>query len=174
MRRRRGLGTGSGLSLTVVVLLGLARSVPAQPFMPTGRATLRGLPGIEVAVEPLPESLEGQGVSTERLHGLVVERLRAGGITVYASQRENPSPAQPYLYVHLNALGVPGQQAQAVAIQVQVRQTVRLATGEARIVDAMTWDSHDVVLARAEALAALEAEVLAHVDRFIDDWRAVH
>src|SRR5215510_2606333 len=95
----------------------------AQPVMPTGRETLRGLPGVEVAVD-VPAELTEKELIAPALHSAIEQRLRVGGITVYATQAANPSDAKAYVYVHLNALSLPGQ-TQAVAIQAHLRQTVR-------------------------------------------------
>jgi hypothetical protein len=147
-------------------------STSAQMFVTTGRDTLRGLPGVEVIVEPLQDELEGAGVSTAALRASVEARLRAAGITVFSSQEANTTEAKPYLYVHLNALEIPGQGLHVLAVQVQVRQTVRSLVRPSNIVDAMTWDSHSLVGARTKELPLVTEELLAHVDRFVRDWTA--
>jgi hypothetical protein len=143
-------------------------------FVTTGRDTLRGLPGLEVLVEPLQPELAGRGLSATAIQVEVTRRLDRGGITVYASQRDNPSPAKAYLYLHLNALFLPGGDVAAVAIQLQVRQTVRSLVSESNIVDAMTWDAHDVVGVPAGDVSDLDAEIQPFVDQLIKDWTAVH
>src|SRR4029453_5577276 len=74
-------------SLLVPLLFAVGAS--AQPFVPTGRDTLRGLPGVEVAVEDVAPELPQPEVATMTLRTAVEQRLRAGGITVYATQKEN-------------------------------------------------------------------------------------
>lgn len=146
----------------------------AQMFVPTGRDTLRGLPGVEVIVEGLQPEIERDGVSRMSIHGEVASRLRASGIAVYTSQTENPSPAKAYLYVHINALTLPRGEVHVVALQVQLRQTVRSLVGESNIVNAMTWDAHNVFGVPTDDLSSLRAEIQDHVDLFISDWTAVH
>jgi len=145
----------------------------AQMFAPTGRATLRGLSGLEVVIEPLPPEVENAGLTAVRLRLDVSERLTDAGIEVYMSQGENVSPAQAYLYIHVNALSLPDA-GLAVALLVQVRQTVDSMVGPARIVDAVTWDAHNVLALPPGALGGLNREIEAYVDLLIDDWRAVH
>jgi hypothetical protein len=149
-----------------------ARGASAQLFVATGRDTLRGLPGVEVAVETAPE-LSHAELTTRALHTVVEQRLRAGGITVYATQAANPSDAKPYVYVHLNALPLPGTLV-VVAIQVHLRQTVRSAVTGSSIVNAMTWDQSTVAAATAADGAPLRDLVLEMIDHFVADWRAVH
>lgn len=163
---------------TAFVLLALAcmaPSVRAQLFVATGRDTLRGLPGVEVMVEPLQTELEDAGLSGGALTSEIRKQLAVAGITIYASQRQNPSPSQPYLYVHLNAVSSPDGRDMAVAIQVHVRQTLASLTTESKVVNAMSWDAHSVRL-MAPAMVARDVpnELRDLVARFITDWRAVH
>lgn len=149
-----------------------AATAGAQQFVPAGRDTLRGLPGLELIVEVAQPELVARGLDPERIRADVERRLRAAGITVYAAQMENPSPAKPYLYVHLNALELPGRTGYAVAAQVQLRQTVRSTVTESQIVNAMTWDSHNVVAVPPDGLAAVGEEIGLSVDRFVRDWKS--
>lgn len=161
--------------LAAVVLLSLpATGMAAQMAVPTGRETLRGLSGVEVIVEPLQAELESAGLTTGALQAAVSARLADAGVPVFASQAENPSPAQAYLYVHVNALPLPEAGLQAVALALQVRQAVDSLVGPARIVDAVTWDAHNVLALPAGDPGGLFSELETYVDRFIDDWRAVH
>src|SRR5262245_51025348 len=106
------------------IMAGLAGNASAPTSMPTGRKTVCGLPGVEIQVEALQPELERAGITRAAIVSDVERRLRARGIPVYASQGANPSPAKPYLYVHLNALLLPRGDGFAVAVQVQLRQAL--------------------------------------------------
>jgi hypothetical protein len=161
-------------SLAILIVLFPAGELAAQQFVPTGRGTLRGLPGVEVVVEPLPTALEATALTTASVGSDVARQLREAGITTYKSQRENPSVSKPYLYIHINALAIDGGQL-AVALQVHVRQTLVSLTTESKIVDAMSWDAHQVIAAPAtHVTGAIRAELADLVSRFVEDWRAVH
>jgi len=162
----------AAIGVIVALMLVFTAGLPAQMFISTGRDTLRGLPGVEVAVEPLPPELEQAGLTTAMIRTDVEQRLRAGGVTIYATQKENPSIAKPYVYVHLNALMLPGQR-QAVAVQVHLRQTLRSPVTDSNIVNAMTWDAHNVIGLANGDLRSLRNAVLDMVDGFIADWRSV-
>ena len=162
------------LGLAVGLLVGTTGAGSAQMAVPTGRDTLRGLPGVEVIVEDLQLDLERLGLSGAAIHAEVTERLRSSGIAVYDSQTDNPSPAKAYLYIHLNALELTRPETYAVALQVHVRQTVRSLSSDSLIVNAMTWDVHNVVDVPANALESVHTEIRHYVDLFIDDWAAVH
>ena len=162
----------AGLGMTFLTLL-LAVEAQAQQFMPTGRDTLRGLPGVEVLVEPLAPELEQSGLRGAVIRANAEAQLRAGGIPIYSSQTDNPSPAKAYLYVHVTGLSLP-RQGYALAVQVHLRQTLRsLVTGSA-ILNAMSWDQQMVmVVLPGSSMSLVEAEVRSLVDRFVQDWRAV-
>jgi hypothetical protein len=156
----------------VTMALGLVSSTAsAQMFVATGRDTLRGLPGLEVVVEELPPEVRRAGLSADAVRGEVQRRLAANGVTLYTTQQQNASPAKPYLYLHLNALELPGS-VLVIAVQLQLRQTVTSVVTASSIVNAMTWDSHNVFALTGREAAPLTAALLEMVDGFAADWRA--
>jgi hypothetical protein len=159
--------------MALALLAGSAGQSNAQMFVPTGRDTLKGLPGVEVVVEGLSPEVERDGLTRTAVYADVTSWLRARGVPLYASQAENASPAKAYLYVHVNALRL-SREIYAVAIQVHVRQTVRSLASVSQIVNAMTWDAHNVIAVPTARLGDARAEILDFVDLFISDWMAVH
>ena len=159
---------------TVVLLAGAARDAGSQQFVTTGRDTLRGLPGVEVLVEPLQPELERAGLTGGSLQAEIESLLRAKGVLVFASQAANTSPAKPYLYLHLNTLTLPLGQGQVVNVQLHLRQTLRSAVTGSNVVNAMTWDRENVIVVPAARIQDVRSEVRSYVDGFIEDWLAVH
>jgi hypothetical protein len=157
-------------ALVTLALIATSSSASAQMFVSTGRDTLRGLPGVEVLVEELPPELRRAGLTTDGVRSELQRRLAAGGITLYTSQQQNASPAKAYLYLHLNALELPG--SMAIAVQLQLRQTVKSTVTTSSIVNAMTWDSHNVFALTGGDTAALTGAVIEMVDDFVADWRS--
>jgi len=166
--------TSTRIAAMFAVLVGVAPNASAQMFVATGRDTLRSLPGVEVVVEPLERDLERDGLTPVAIHSDVEQRLRAGGIIVYTSQTENPSEAKAYLYVHVNSLNVPGQDFYVIGVQVQLRQTLRSLVTASNIVDAMTWDAHDVLAVPIGQVTSVRESIQRYVDMFVRDWMAVH
>jgi hypothetical protein len=158
-------------ALLAVTLTAASSSPSAQMFVATGRDTLRGLPGVEVIVEELGPELEGIGLAAAGIRGAVERRLAQGGVTIYRTQQQNASPAKAYLYVHLNALEVPGGTT-AVAAHVELRQTVKSTVTTSSIVNAMTWDSHNVFALAGRDAAPLTGALIEMVDDFVADWRS--
>lgn len=169
----RSHGIGRIGIVVALALVSWTATPSAQTFVPTGRDTLRGLPGVEVVIEHVPPELERLGISTAGLRADLEQRLRRGGVAIYGSQAENPSDAKPYVYVHLNPLELPGG-VLAVAVQVHLRQTLRSEVTGSDIVNAMTWDAHTVVAMPNTEAGLLTGTVQEIVDGFIADWRAVH
>ena len=159
---------------TVLLLLAGAANANAQMFVSTGADTLRGLPGIEVIVDSLQPELESGGLTNAVLRADVEGRLRKGGVTIYPSQMANPSPAKPYLYISLNALTLPEGAGYALGVQVHLRQTLRSPVTNSNIVNAMTWDVHNVLAVPTSGLQSVRAEVLTFIDQFVEDWTRVH
>jgi len=170
----RDLLTTTRIVGTLALLVATAPGASAQMFVTTGRDTLRGLPGVEVEVESLEQDIERDGLTVAAIHADVEQRLRAAGITVYTSQRANPSDAKAYLYVHVNSVKLPAQGLYAIDLQVHVRQTLKSLVTASNIVDAMTWDQTNVVVVRIQDVARVGEEIQRLVDQFIRDWKAVH
>jgi len=169
---RRNAGVGGAAVLLVVFAVSEAR---AQQFIQTGKDTLRGLPGVEVLVEPLAPELERAGLMASAIHANVEQYLRARSITVYANQVANPSAAKAYLYVQVSGLSLPRQGGYALAVQVEVRQTLRSLVTSSAIVNAMSWDQQMVmVVLPGDGMQGVHAQVQTLVDQFVQDWRAVH
>lgn len=160
--------------LVVAVAVGSVPTATAQQFVTTGRDTLRGLPGVEVVVEPFAPELDRDGLTVEAVRRAVDGQLRAAGVPIFASQRSNTSPAQPYLYIAVTGLRFDGGAAWALALQVEVRQSVRSAVTESRIVDAVTWDQHTVLVVPTRQLPSVREEITTLVTSFVDDWHATH
>ncbi len=171
MTALRTLGALTGI---IVLLAGSATDSNGQQFVSTGRDTLRGLPGVEVLVEDLQPEIEQAGFTGASIQAEVQNQLRARGITVFASQSANVSPAKPYLYIHLNALELPAGQGHVVNVQLHLRQTLRSTVTESNIVNAMTWDMENLISLPAGRFQEVRTELRDYVDRFIQDWLAVH
>ena len=151
-----------------------AHAASAQTFVATGKDTLRGLPGVEVAVENLESDVVADGLAVAAIQSDVIRHLQAAGITVYSSQSANPSPAKAYLYVHVSSLKVRASGIYALHVAVQLRQTVRSLVSTSNIVDAMTWDHNDVVVLPIRRAAGVRTVIGEFVDDFGRDWKAVH
>jgi len=171
----RPLALGSALGLVLpALLLTAGPAQPGQLFVPSGKDTLRALPGVEVIVESVPSDLDRAGLTAPSLKADLVRRLEASGITVYASQAENPSLAKAYLDVRITAVALPRQAGYAAAVQMQLRQTLASLVTESKVVNAVSWDTGVLVNVTVSDVPRLRTELHALMEEFVNDWRAVH
>ena len=162
----------------IAALIGLSLvcctgNAAAQQFLTAGRDTLRGLPGVDVLVEPIDPPLVQAGLDTREIRAAVERQLRTGEVTVYASQTANPSSAKPYVYVQISGVAI-DRQTFAIELQVHLRQTLRSPVTGSNIVNAMSWDQHTVLVVTRAQLTSVHDAVRDAVAEFILDWRAVH
>ena len=161
------------LAIAALVTGDVSASARAQQFQPTGRDTLRGLPGVEIMVEPIEPALERAGLNAREIRADVGRQLEAGGVTVYASQTDNPSSAKPYVYVQVVGVAL-DRQAFAIELQVHLRQTLRSPVTGSNIVNAMTWDQHTVMVTPSGRMDGVRSAIREAVAEFVTDWQAVH
>lgn len=128
------------------------------------RATLRGLPGIMVAVEPLESAVERGGLTTRQLQTAVELQLRKAGIRVFTEEEGREIPGQPYLYVNVGVL-LHSDGLVAYIIRVELNQQAFLKTDASSAMVA-TWS-------RAR-LATVGIETLYHSHRCRRHHRWLH
>jgi hypothetical protein len=159
----------AGLGL-VVVTAGPAR---AQADNPMSRATLRGLPGVEVTVESLAEEVERDGLHEADIRADVAAALRLAGIRVLTEKDSAAIAAAPFLYVSVSIHRRSDIALYAYETHVEVHQAVTLASGAKAF--AMTWDAvGEVGSVYASSIGDLRARLKEEVGQFVNAWRAVN
>jgi len=144
---------------------GIAHAQPARQW-----ETLRGLPGVEVVVEPLPRDLEREGLLRSQVQTEVERRLRIAGLGVLTPEERRNTPGRAFLYVNVNATrGDRG--VYSYAILVSVTQRVALERDPSVRVLAITWLTGGVGISR---VAQLRESVAAHVGEFITAYAAAN
>ena len=162
--------------VTAAVLLIASSIVPlaaGQQFVPTGRHTLRSLPGVEVIVESIPAALQQAGLTQASVGRDLARSLEAGGVVVFPSQAANTGAAKAYLDVRMTLLAL-RDGSYAVAVQMHVRQTVASVVTESKIVNAATWETGRLVSVTATDLPKVGDEIREMTAEFVADWKAVH
>jgi hypothetical protein len=152
-------------TLTTLLLLGLA--VPAWPGdTPAERATLKGIPAMEVRVEPLDPQAEFDGLRRDQLQTEVEARLRQAGITVTSPSGEGER--SPYLYLNVNTFKNDIVLDQyAFNIQLEFNQRVILERNRNVSLSAPTWSISAVGIVSAQRLRHVRDMVADDVDQFI-------
>ena len=142
------------------------------------RESLKGLPGVRVAVERFRSSTESAGFDRQVFHTDVELRLRMAGIA--ASENKD----WPMLYLNVNALDRQKNERGAYSIGLELIQPVLLYSQlrsdltktledatKAAIITATTWTSGSLGFG---SIVSVRDAVKDAVDRFINDWLAVN
>src|SRR6185295_12675006 len=88
------------LLLIVGTIIFIIASTPCHAEPPaevSERESLRGLPGMEVLVEPLNIEIEQRGLQTVKLQSDIRQRLQKAGITVLTERERGATPTAAML-----------------------------------------------------------------------------
>lgn len=166
-------------ALTSLVLCFCAAfTAVAQKSLPVdNRGSLRGLPGVNVLIEPFQDGeTESRGLTDRQLQTDVELRLRKAGIRVLTLQETKANSIHPTLYVNLNVIPVEATSGQlyAFCLSVEVQQTVFLVTSPPSYTIANTWNTGTAGTVGIEHLGSLRGKIGDLVDTFINDFLAAN
>jgi hypothetical protein len=145
----------------------------------TERATLRGLQGVQVAVEDVRPEAEQFGLTRQQLQTDVELQLRQAGIPVLTKEERFGIPGAPWLYINVNTflrpeVGLsPSTGLAAYNIKVELRQLASLTT-DGSLADVITWSVGFTGSVSNVRLADIRSDVRNYVDRFINAYLSVH
>jgi hypothetical protein len=72
---------------------------PAHARAPYERASLAGLPGVVVLVEPITPEAQADGLSEEAIQDAVERILQSSGVRIFSESKPLPVSSNPWLYV---------------------------------------------------------------------------
>lgn len=138
------------------------------------RATIRGLLGINVGVEPLPDNVKQVGLAEKDIQTDVELKLRIAGIKVLTEKESTDTPGRPFLYVLVTVLG--GDGVYAFSYHVSLQQEVLLARDKAMpTVLAPTWSVSGVGKAgRKDLPQYVRDAVKDEIDVFLNAYLSVN
>jgi Putative peptidoglycan binding domain len=138
-------------------------------------ATLRGLSGVRVLVEPLDPKMERAGLTKEQIQTDVEFRLRQAGVRVLPEEERQGVRGTPALFVKVDGLlSYNSQGLAAYMLSVEAYQDARLAANGASAL-VMTWRVSSISLVGSANLpTGIRNAVRALVDQFIDAYRRVN
>lgn len=136
------------------------------------RATLAGLETLHVAVEPVNEDAERDGLRQAALAAAAETALRAHGLSVVDATRLFADvPGTPVLHVDVMTLRLDGQYAYSVRLELW--QAVRLLRTDGAQTLAVTWSAPQLVgSVAASRISDLCAVVREAADAFAVECRA--
>jgi len=154
----------------VLLVLVMAASPAVARNDERTRETLKGLTGVAVLVEGMPEDAKRAGFDKAVFQTDVELKLRMAGIKIVTEQEEPDSPGHPYLYVNVDALHKGTGQIHAYRIDVGLRQLVRLDRNGSLAI-AQTWSNGMVGFGD---LQAARGKLSDHLDIFVNAWLSVN
>jgi hypothetical protein len=141
------------------------RSVAAEEF----RATLAGLTGVHVRVEPMNADAERDGLTSEALQADVESVLRGAGMAAHTQAALIAYvPGRPVLHVDVMTIHVDGRYAYSVRLELWQAVTLARAPGITGL--ALTWSAPQVVgTVAAASIAEVRDTVRAEVTAFVEE-----
>jgi hypothetical protein len=154
-------------SLLFLTAWAIGNSAAAHP--PSELILVRGLPGVQVAVEDVSADEKGLGLFRDVLRKQVESVLTAGGVPLLDSVQRQRTPGTPYLYVHVGAVAV-GDTAVAHTT-IALRQRVRLEANPDQSIRASVWERTSQVAFTPGDLAPVRAQLRDLLSYFVDLYR---
>jgi hypothetical protein len=141
----------------------MSPSVSAQD-----RRNLKGIDGLFVEVETLPNSASKLGLSEGILQTDVEQKLRLAGVRVVTNQEGANLPGSPYLYVRLIATDPP----EAVAVEIGLNQNATLERNGDFAPEVATWEK--ILVIANPSGQSVRDNIKDLTDDFLNDWLAVN
>ena len=138
---------------------------------PTDRATLKGLTGVSVTVEPFSEQAKRAGFDERSFQTDAELKLRVAGIHVLSETEMLKTPGMPNLFLVVNPLHERRGERAAFSGRIELKQFVRLKRDQSIGTDAATWSNAWVGVGD---LPFIREGAKGYVDRFIDAWLSVN
>jgi hypothetical protein len=176
MERLKHLRWSSIKTPSAMALAFLLVSVsPALSDSPLERATLAGLTGVGVRVEPMDPDAEKDGLTTSTLQTDVELKLRQAGIRVLTATEMFGVPGYPYLYLRVATGKVDELGVLAYEIELHLIQEVRLPRNPAITSWAATWRATGKIgTIGSRQLPSVREYVRDIVDQFINAYLAAN
>lgn len=135
------------------------------------RATLAGLVGVHVRVEPINADAERDGLARDALERDVEAVLRRAGMASYTQTAVIAEvPGSPVLHVDVMTIHLDGRYAYSVRLELW--QAVTLARAPSITALALTWSAPQLVgTVASERIAELRDTVRAAVTAFVEECR---
>ena len=138
---------------------------------PTDRATLKGLTGVSVTVEPFSEQAKRAGFDERSFQTDAELKLRVAGIHVLSETEMLKTPGMPSIYLVVILLHERRGERAAFSGRIELKQFVRLQRDRSIGTDAATWSNAWVGVGD---LPYIRERVNDMVDQFINAWLSVN
>jgi len=176
MERLKQLRWSSIIKPSVMALAFMLVHVsPALSDTPRERATLAGLAGVGVVVEPMTPAAEKDGLTTSTLQTAIELKLRQEGIRVLTSGERLVAPGNPYLYLRVGTMKSDEVEVYVYTITLELLQEVRLSRNPAITSWAATWSAPGKIgIIGFRKLPSVRESVRGIVDQFLNAYLAAN
>ena len=146
----------------------------AQAATPEERESLRGLPGVEVAIDTIKPDAHADGLSEEAIRTAVELILRSSGIRVLTHSEHMGTPSKPWLYVPVH-MRKDSSGLYAFHVEVRLYQRMSLIQQPQHTMSAATWMSpYTVGTVGHNKIREIVGSVENLVKAFANDFLAVN
>jgi hypothetical protein len=143
--------------------------------LPHERATLAGLTGVEVIVEPMDPAAEKDGLTQSTLQTDVELKLRQAGIRVLTLGERLAAPGNPYLYLRVGTMKHDELGFYVYNIDLELTQEVRLTRNPTITSLGTTWYAPGKIgTVGFRKLFQLRENVRDTVDQFLNAYLAAN
>jgi hypothetical protein len=160
--------------MAMALIIGLTLTLSDPIFSidsKSNRATLRGLKGVGVLIEKLPQEVEKEGLNRDQLQVAVESRLRQAGIRVLTKEESFKTPEEPYLYININVnIAKTESEIYPYSIDLLFIQRVSLLRNPNLTAYAVTWSKGGVGSIEKTIVGELKETVEEMVDTFISAY----
>lgn len=142
--------------------------------IPSDRASLAGVNGVLIVVEPLPDELSAAGLRVEDLETLVAQHLCDAGLAVRTSIDEGNRSSIVAVGLLVSGVCVTAQPPGLYAFDVtlHVRQVARLERDPSIRVFSISWASGITGAALgSQFLEVCRQAVISRIDHFVEAWK---
>ena len=149
------------------------------------RRSLRGISGVYVLVEPMPDEEKRDGLNEQDIRTDVELGLRLAGVKVLTKKESLETPGRPYLFVAVDT--ILRDSLYAFDIEVSLYQDVLLERDQSiglvdaapthktpNPLDAPTWSTGRVGTVGKDKLSQIRSLIKDHVDTFLNAYLSVN
>ncbi|HJT22310.1 MAG TPA: hypothetical protein VJ746_17695 [Nitrospira sp.] len=159
--------------LMAVMLMLCSFRIPTAEAGSSHRESLRGLPGVAVAIEYIRSHSGADGLRENSIRTAVERVLRSNGIRVLTAQERMKTVSEPSLYVGVSSLKDGPEYS--LCIEVNLTQIVSLVSRPDFEMFVATWRSSSVGSVGSNKLKDLISTMIEpKIQAFADDFVAVN
>ena len=155
-------------------LIGLTALASGARDIEATRATLRGLQGVRVSIEPVLPAMERLGLTQQQLQTTTEGQLRQAGIPVLTKPEWLRAPGVPSLFVSVVTILLESQDLVAYGIRIELHQRALLDINSSPAF-VVTWNEAAWgTVARVRVAETIRDNMMYYINQFISAYLSVN